>query len=112
MKGVIDERRERVGLAGFGIQAKEEQNLNRQIPTGTTFEVWYDPSAADVRTQGRSLRVISGSIDLSNATTSAIRKTLLCHGLLIIGIVHWFWFKQRSKNQRNPKTAARKSLRL
>lgn len=86
-KGILNGDKERIGLSGFGFESSSIEDLKKEIPPGTELEVWYDPSAADIQTQGRTLKVIPRSTNLKSAWIKAILFMVLFDGLLIAGIV-------------------------
>lgn len=89
-EGSINNEQLTVGLAGFGYNSRNTPDLRRELPKGTKLDVWYDPSAANVITQGRTLNVLPGDVDLENATKQAVMLTLFSNGLLLLGLSLWF----------------------
>jgi len=94
-EGTIDGRYERIGLAGFGAEANTTEDLLKEFPAGTELDVWHDPSAADITTQGRTLNVIPGTTHLGSAWPRAILFTILFDGILLAGAVGYIKCRRR-----------------
>ncbi|MFT5410503.1 MAG: hypothetical protein ACI8XO_000122 [Verrucomicrobiales bacterium] len=59
--GSLNGKQEWIGLAGFGAKSSSTDELKLEFPPDTELDVWHDPGATDVITQGRTLNVIPGS---------------------------------------------------
>lgn len=86
-RGKIGGRNERMSLEGHKIDSSTYQQLAREFPKGTEIRVWYDPTAPDVLTQHKTLRVIPGSVDLRSAVRVALITLLICLGPLASGLI-------------------------
>lgn len=84
-EGVVDGVKEKVGLSDFGPRSGSQEELEKRYPAGSSLEVWYDPSAADVRTQGSNLRILPRSFRLEDAFGIAVKRTLIWNAPLLLG---------------------------
>jgi hypothetical protein len=84
--GWIDGAEEKLSLMDFAPEPESVSQLRAQFPAGTRIEVWYDPSAPPVRTQGTYLRVLPRDLNLDNALRRAILQTAMFDGLLLLAI--------------------------
>lgn len=88
-RGKVDGREAILSLLDFNPRLGSQPEAEAQFPPGAVLQVWHDPSAADIRTQGRFLKFLPRDFDLDTATPRAIRRTLICHGLtLVTGLVY------------------------
>ena len=85
-EGTVNGRPETIGFNRCGLHISSQAQLSRIYPAGSRMEIWYDPAAADVMTQGEHLRVLPRSVELDAAFPSAIRTTLTWNSLTLVGM--------------------------
>lgn len=89
--GKVDGRQATMSLLGFSPRLASQQEAEARFPPGKVLQIWHDPTAADIRTQGRFLQFLPRDFDLETATQRAVRRTLVCHGLtLMSGLLYLF----------------------
>lgn len=88
--GLIAGRREKIGLIDFGPFYHSQPELESAYPQGKVIPIWYDPSAADVSTQGSYLRVLPYSYPLDRAFRLAVVTTIKHEALLVLGLCVMF----------------------
>jgi hypothetical protein len=89
--GKVDGRQATMSLLDFKPRLGSQQEAEARFPPGKVLQIWHDPTAADIRTQGRFLQFLPRDFDLETATQRAVRQTLICHGLtLMTGLLYLF----------------------
>jgi hypothetical protein len=95
--GHVSGRREAIGLIDFGPFYTSQFELESAYPKGKLISIWYDPSAADISTQGRHLRVLPYSYPLDRAFEIAILTTIKHEALLIFGLCLMFATRKKGR---------------
>ena len=83
-KGSIGGKTEKLSLASFGAKSRNTEALNREFPPGTRLDVLYDPSAADIWTQGAYLCFLPGNYNLKAAKSAAVKRTISMNFLTLV----------------------------
>lgn len=113
--GLVGGRKEKIGLSDFGEFYHSQAELEAAYPRGRVIPIWYDPSAADIRTQKSYLRVLPATYPLDRAVKLAVITTVKHQGLLVIGICLVFGQPRMSRTNEQKghvqKGARRKRLR-
>jgi hypothetical protein len=82
--GKVDGKEATLSLWDFNPGLGSQQEAEACFPPGTVLRIWHDPTAANIRTQGRFLRFLPYDFDLDTAAQRAVRGTLVCHGLTLV----------------------------
>lgn len=85
--GTVDGVEEKIGLREFAPEAMSQHELEAAIPRGTILDVWHDPSAARIMTQGLYLSFLPRSYPIQHAVAVAVKRTLAWDSALILGLV-------------------------
>jgi hypothetical protein len=109
--GTVNGRNERIGLRGFDFEANSLGELQDAFPSGAHVSILYDPSASEVFTQGKTLRVIPASTDLKNTWVKALAITLLPLSLLLAGGIGQLRCIHYRRSQSKPARTSREMRR-